>query len=151
MAKAIPDGYCGATPYLCCRGAAEAIEFYKRAFGAVELYRIGNESMIGHAEIKIGDAVIMLADEFPQMGFLSPESIGGTPVTIHLYVPDVDALAARAVAAGGKLVRPVEDQFYGDRSCKIQDPCGHVWSFGTHIEDVSVEEIKRRAKEKYGM
>lgn len=148
--KPIPDGYHGAIPYLCCRDAAAAIEFYKQAFGATELMRIGEPGMIGHAEIKIGSTVVMLADEFPQMGFLSPQAIGGTPVIIHQYVEDVDAFAARAIKAGATVLRPVEDQFYGDRACKLQDPFGHIWGFGTHIEDVSPEEIQRRAKEKFG-
>src|SRR5436309_15497214 len=124
--KPIPTGYEAATPYLCVRGAARAIEFYKQAFGATELARLADPNgKIGHAEIKIGAAPIMLADEFPEMGFRSPQSIGGSPVMIHLYVEDVDAVARQAVAAGAKMLRPVQDQFYGDRSGTLADPFGH--------------------------
>lgn len=152
MAKVnpIPPGYEGATPYICVKGAAEAIEFYKKAFGAVELFRIGGPDSIGHAEIRIGGATIMLADEYPDMGFLSPKTIGGTPVLIYIYVPDVDAFAKQAEAAGAKVLRPLQDQFYGDRSVSLEDPWGHRWGFATHIEDVSNEEVQRRAKEKFG-
>lgn len=144
--KPIPDGYLGATPYLCIKGATAALDFYKRAFGAVETMRIAAPGdTIGHAEIKIGDAPIMLADECPQMEFLSPKTLGGSPVLIHLYVPDVDAFVERAVAAGAKLTRPVEDQFYGDRGGKIEDPFGHSWYFATHKEDLSPEELQKRA------
>lgn len=149
--KAIPDGYLGATPYLCIKGAASALDFYKQAFGAVETMRIAAPGdKIGHAEIKIGDAPIMLADEFPEMGFSSPISLGGSPVLIHLYVPDVDKFVERAVAAGAKLTRPVEDQFYGDRGGKIEDPFGHSWYFATHIEDLSPEELQKRAAAMHG-
>ncbi|MGH7898967.1 MAG: VOC family protein [Candidatus Binatia bacterium] len=149
--KPIPDGYQGATPYLCCKGAARAIEFYKQGLGATEVMRMAQpDGRVGHAEMRMGEALIMLADEFPEMGFKSPETLGGSPVTIHLYVEDVDAVAKRAVAAGGKLVRPVEDQFYGDRSCTLQDPVGHVWNLSTHKEDVPPEELKRRAEALYG-
>jgi PhnB protein len=148
--KPIPERYRSATPYLCVKGAAKAIEFYKRAFGAVETMRIGDDSTIGHAEITIGDAVIMLSDEYPDMGVRSPESIGGTPVAIHLYFEDVDAVAARAIAAGATVLRPVEDQFYGDRGGKLRDPFGHEWQIATHIEDVSPEEMKARAAKLYG-
>ena len=149
--KPIPDGYRGATPYLCCRGAGRAIEFYEKAFGASELARMAQpDGRIGHAEIHIGEAVIMLADEFPEMGVRSPQAIGGSPVSIHVYVEDVDAIARQAVAAGAKLVRPVEDQFYGDRNCKLEDPFGHVWMISTHKEDVSPEEMTKRAAKLYG-
>ena len=149
--KPIPDEYRGATPYLCCRDAARAIEFYKQAFGASELMRIAQpDGRIGHAEFRIGEAVVMLADEFPEMGVRSPQTIGGSPVSIHVYVEDVDAIAKRAVAAGAKLVRPVEDQFYGDRNCKLEDPFGHVWMISTHKEDVAPEEMKKRAAKLYG-
>lgn len=147
----IPEGYHTATPYLCVRDAASAIEFYKKAFGATELMRLADPNgKIGHAEIKIGDAPIMLADEFPEMDFRSPQSLGGSPVTIVLYVEDVDALASQAVAAGAKVLRPVEDQFYGDRMGKLADPFGHVWSVATHKEDVSPEEMRRRAAALFG-
>lgn len=149
--KPIPDGYHGATPYLSCGDAAGAIEFYKQAFGATELMRLAAPGgKIGHAEIKIGDAPIMLADEAPEIDFRSPQSLGGSPVTIHLYVEDVDALARRAVAADAKLLRPVADQFYGDRSCQLADPSGHVWSIATRTEDVSLEEMQKRAAALYG-
>jgi len=146
--KAIPEGWEGATPYLSIKGAAEAIEFYKKAFGATEVMRmVGPDGRIGHAEIKIGKANIMLADESPQMNFLSPLTLGGSPVTIHLYVEDVDALAQRAEAAGIKVRRAVADQFYGDRAGTFEDPFGHVWYMATHKEDVTPEEMQRRAAE----
>lgn len=144
--KAIPDGYSAAIPYLSCNGAASAIEFYKKAFGATELMRFAApEGKIGHAEIKIGDAIIMLADEYPEMGFRSPVSLGGSPVGIHVYVADVDALTRRAADAGAIVERPVADQFYGDRSVTLRDPFGHRWFFATHKEDVSPDELRRRA------
>ena len=144
--KPIPEGFEGVTPYLAIKGAADAIEFYKRAFGAVESMRLaGPDGRVGHAEIKIGKANIMLADEHPEIGFLSPRTLGGSPVTIHIYVEDVDRLAAQAEAAGAKVRRAVADQFYGDRGGAFEDPFGHVWYFATHKEDVSSEEIARRA------
>jgi PhnB protein len=144
--KAIPEGFEGATPYLAIKGAADAIEFYKTAFGATETMRLsGPDGRVGHAELKIGKANIMLADEYPEMGFLSPRTLGGSPVTIHIYVEDVDALAAQAEASGAKVRRPVADQFYGDRAGQLEDPFGHVWHFATHKEDVSNEEMQRRA------
>ena len=150
-AKPIPDGYETPTPYLCCKDAAGAIEFYKTAFGATELMRLADPSgKVGHAEIKIGKGAIMLADECPEMSWRSPQSVGGTPVGIHVYVEDVDALASRAVGAGAKLVQPVKDQFYGDRTCKLVDPFGHVWFFATHKEDLSPEEIGKRAEALFG-
>ena len=130
---------------MCCRDAARAIEFYKQAFGATEFMRLAEPSgKIGHAEMKIGDAVIMLADEYPDHGAISPQSLGGTAVTIHLYVGDVDALVTRAGAAGAKIERPPTDEFYGDRSATLSDPFGHRWMFASHIEDVSPEEMGRR-------
>jgi PhnB protein len=147
-AKAIPDGYRGATPYLCIKDAARALEFYKKAFGATELMRMGEPGgKIGHAEIKIGEAIIMLADEFPDYGHLSPQSLGGTPVSMMIYVEDVDGFVNKAVSAGVKVLRPVEDQFYGDRSAHLEDPFGHKWHFATHIEDVQPEEMKKRHDE----
>jgi len=145
--KPIPDGYHTATPYLIVRDAARAIEFYKRAFGAQELMRLdGPGGKVGHAEVRIGDSPIMLADEFPDMGALSPQSVGGSPITILLYVEDVDARFRQAVAAGATVVRPVKDQFYGDRSGTVADPFGHKWTIATHKEDVSPEEMRRRSE-----
>ena len=148
----IPEGYAAATPYLCCRNAANAIEFYTKAFGAKEKMRFADpkSGQIGHAELTVGKALIMLADEYPDMGFLSPESLGGSPVTIHMYVEDVDAFFKRALAAGAKETRPVAEQFYGDRSGQLTDPFGHRWSFATHVEDVSPEEMQKRAAKLYG-
>jgi PhnB protein len=143
--KAIPDGYHTVTPYLIVKGAAKALAFYKKAFGATELMRLeGPDGRIGHAEIKIGDSPVMLADEHPAMGCLSPQSGGKAGVSLCLYVHDVDALAAQAVAAGATVLRPVQDQFYGDRSGTFTDPFGHVWTIATHKEDVPPEEIRRR-------
>jgi PhnB protein len=143
--RAIPEGYHSVTPYLIMEGAAAAIEFYKKAFGAVEVMRMpGPDGRIGHAEIKIGDSYVMLADENVEMGARSPKSVGGSPVSLLVYVEDVDRIVARAVAAGAKLERPVEDKFYGDRMGGIEDPFGHHWYVGTHIEDVSPEEMKKR-------
>jgi PhnB protein len=145
--RPIPDGYDQAIPYLACRDAAKALEFYARAFGATELMRMAApDGRIGHAEIKIGRAVIMLSDEHPEINVLSPQALGGTPVGIHVYVEDVDALHARAVAAGATIERPLADQFYGDRSVTLVDPFGHRWFFATHKEDVAPDEMKRRAE-----
>ena len=144
--KPIPEGYHSVTPYLSIKGAGEALEFYKKAFGAVEVMRMpGPEGKIGHAEIKIGDSHIMLADEFPAMGGKSPKTLGGTPVGLMLYVPNVDEVVAKAVSLGATIKRPVENQFYGDRSGGIEDPFGHSWYVSTHIEDVPMEELKKRA------
>jgi len=144
--KAIPDGYHSVTPYLIISGATGAIEYYKKAFGAAELMRIDAPGgKIGHAEIKIGDSPIMLADEFPEMGYKSPTTLGGSPVSIMIYVEDVDTVFKQAIAAGGKEQRPVKDQFYGDRSGTLEDPFGHVWHVATHKEDVSAEEMEQRA------
>jgi PhnB protein len=141
----MPEGYHTATPYLIASDASGALEFYKHAFGARELMRMAlPDGRIGHAEFQIGDSRIMLADEFPEYGNRSPRSFGGTPVTVSLFVEDVDALANQAVAAGAKVVRPVQDQFYGERSGRLEDPFGHIWIVSTHIEDVTPEEIRRR-------
>ena len=143
--KAIPDGYHSITPYLIVKGADRAIDFYKKVFGAAERMRMdGPNGTVGHAEIEIDGSVIMLADEFPDMGYRSPQSIGATPVSLHLYVKDVDDCFNRAVAAGAKAMRPVQDQFYGDRSGTVEDPFGHVWTISTHKEDLSPEELQKR-------
>ena len=145
--KPIPEGYHTATPYLIINGAADAIEFYKKAFGATEIMRFpAPGGKIGHAEIKIGDSPIMLADEFPEMGYKSPKTLGGSPASIMIYVEDVDTVFNQAVAAGAKEQRPVKDQFYGDRLGTLEDPFGHVWHVSTHKEDVSLEEMEKRAK-----
>ena len=144
-AKPIPDGYHTATPYLVVENAVEAIAFYKTAFGAQEMMRLAMpDGKIGHAEIKIGDSRIMLADEFPEMGFRGPRALGGSPVSIMLYVEDVDAIFNQAVTTGAKAVRPVIDQFYGDRSGNLEDPFGHLWTIATHKEDVLPEEMEKR-------
>ncbi len=142
--KPIPEGYHSVTPYLIIKGASRAIDFYKKSFGATELMRMpGPNDTIMHAEIKIGDSPIMLADE--GMGnYRGPETLGGTPVSLMVYVENVDKVFDEAVKNGAKAVRPVEDQFYGDRTGTLTDPFGHVWSVGTHVEDVSMEEMGRR-------
>ena len=143
----IPEGYHSVTPYLVMKNAAAAIEFYKKAFGAVELLRMAAPGgKVGHAEIKIGDSPVMLADEYPDMGFKGPESLGGTPVSLMVYVDDVDRIYPQAIAAGGKEVRPLQNQFYGDRSGTLTDPFGHVWTVSTHVEDVTEEELAKRAE-----
>jgi PhnB protein len=141
----VPAGYHAVTPYLVVQGAAQAIAFYQQAFGAREKMRMtGPDGKLGHAELQLGDSIVMLADEYPDWGALGPSSIGGTPVSLLLYVEDVDAVFARSLAAGAKELRPVKDQFYGDRSGLLEDPFGHRWSIASHIEDVSPEEIERR-------
>jgi PhnB protein len=146
--KPIPDGYHSVTPYLIMRDAARAIDFYKRALGAVELFRFDAPGdKIGHAEIRIGDSVIMLADEYPDMGYRGPQSIGGSAVSLMIYVDDADTQFKRAVEAGAKVKQELKDQFYGDRSGTIEDPFGHVWTIATHKEDLSSEEVMRRAEE----
>jgi PhnB protein len=142
----IPDGYATATPYLIVDGAARALDFYRKAFGAEELMRFeAPGGKIGHAEIRIGNSRLMLADEYPEMGYRGPKALGGTPVGLMLYVEDVDASARRAVEAGAKVMRAVADQFYGDRSGTFLDPFGHMWTIATHKEDVPLDELKRRA------
>jgi PhnB protein len=144
----IPQGYPRVTPYLHVSGAAAAIDFYRDVLGAEERMRMpGPEGKLGHAELQIGDSIVMLADEFPDMGVRGPKSIGGTPVTIHLYVEDVDAVFDAALAAGATSVRPVENQFYGDRIGQFEDPFGHHWSIATHVEDVPPEEMEKRMAE----
>jgi PhnB protein len=144
--KPIPDGYRAVTPYLIVEGAARAIDFYKGVFGAKERMRMDAPGgKIGHAELELADSVIMLADQSPEMGARSPQSIGGSPVHIMLYVDDVDATVERALAAGARLQMPVENKFYGDRTGGIVDPFGHVWYVGTHVEDVPPAEMEKRA------
>ena len=144
--KPIPEGYPQVTPYLCIDGASDALEFYGKVFGATERMRmLGPEGVVGHAELQTGDSLIMLSDEFPDMGVRSPRSIGGTPVTLSVYVEDVDEVFDRAVQAGANAIRAVEDQFYGDRSGQFEDPFGHRWSVATHVEDVPPEEMEKRA------
>ncbi len=141
----IPQGYHTVTPYLIVRGAEQALAFYKKAFNASEIYRLTMpDGRIGHAEIRIGDSQLMLADEMPEMKILGPQSVGGTPVSLCLYVEDSDALFSQAVSAGGIVERAMADQFYGDRSGVITDPFGHKWAIATHKEDVSPDEIRRR-------
>ncbi len=143
--KPIPEGYHSVTPYLIVDGAAKALDFYTRVFGATERMRIpGPGGKVGHAEISIGDSLIMLADEHPEMGARGPRAFGGSSVSLMLYVQDVDATVKTAVAAGARLLRPVEDKFYGDRSGTIEDPFGHQWHVSTHIEDVPPDEMERR-------
>lgn len=146
--KPIPDGYHSITPYLIVRGGVKALEFYAKAFGAEEVLRIDmGAGTLGHAEMKIGDSMLMLADEHPDMGYKAPQSYGGTPVSICLYVEDV---VKQAEEAGAKVVRPVQDQFYGDRSGTVVDPFGHVWTISTHVEDLTPEEISKRAAKRHG-
>lgn len=148
--KPVPEGMHTVTPHLVCAGAADAIEFYKKAFGAVEEGRLpGPNGRLMHAMIRIGDSAVMLVDEMPEWGALGPKALKGSPVTIHLYVEDVDAVVKRAVAAGAKITMPLEDMFWGDRYCKLEDPFGHRWSVATHIRDVSREEM-RQAVQKMG-
>ena len=150
--RPIPEGQHGVSAYICVEGAAAAIDFYKTAFAATEpgARILMPGGTIGHAEIRIGDSTLMLADANPEMGFHSPGSLGGSPVMLVHYVEDVDAVMERAVAAGATVLRPVADQFYGDRSGQIEDPFGYRWTVSTHIEDVSEEELQRRAAELYG-
>jgi PhnB protein len=141
----IPEGYPRVTPYLIVDGGADAIDFYGKVLGAKERMRMGGpEGKIGHAELEVGDSVIMLADEHPEMSAVGPKTVGGTPVTIHVYVEDVDATFKRAIDAGAKELSEVEDKFYGDRSGQFEDPFGHKWSIATHVEEVSAEEMEKR-------
>jgi PhnB protein len=149
--KAIPEGHHTVEPYLAIKNAVSALEFYKKAFGAKETYRlILPDGRLGHAEIRLGDSLVMLADEFPEFGGKAPESLGGSPVSIHLYVEDVDAFVKRAVAEGARLLKPVADQFSGDRSGQLEDPYGHLWWVATHKEDVAPEEIQKRVRALFG-
>ena len=143
--KPIPEGYHNVTPYLYVRGAAAAIDFYKSVFGATEIVRMaGPNGRIMHAEMKIGDSIVMLGDENPQMGVLSPQTVGGFSTSLHVYVEHVDAVVQKMIDSGAKLVRPIKNQFYGDRSASLLDPFGHMWSVATHVEDVSPEEMRKR-------
>ncbi len=146
--KAIPEGYHTVTPGLTVRDGTKAIEFYKRAFGAQEIFRMNRpDGRLMHAELKIGDSIIMLGEENPQWGCQSPESLKGTPVSFYLYVPDADAAFAKAVAAGAKVQKPVGDMFWGDRQGEVSDPFGHRWSVATHKEDLTPQQIEQRAQE----
>ncbi len=141
--KPIPEGYHSITPYLVIKGAAKAIDYYKKAFGATEIMRMAApDGTVGHAELKIGDSIFMMGEEMPQMGYRAPQ--GSTPVGLMLYVPEVDRVFKQAIAAGGRADKEVKDQFYGDRSGTLYDPFGHMWTIATHMEDVSPEEMKRR-------
>ena len=143
----IPEGYHSVTPYLIIRGAADAIEFYKKAFGATELFRFpGPDGKIGHAELQVGNSRIMLADEYPDMGYNGPQTLGGSPVALMIYLADVDTVFNRAVEAGATVKEALQDKFYGDRIGTVIDPFGHRWHLATHQEDVSMEEMERRAK-----
>ena len=146
MTKPIPEGYHTLTPYLALDDAGDAIEFYKKAFSATEKLRMTrSDGRIGHAEIQIGDSIVMLADESPDIGFKSVRTYGGSPINIMLYVEDVDGVVKRAVEAGAVVVRPVENQFYGDRLGSVRDPYGFTWHIATHVEDLAPEELERRA------
>ena len=147
MTRPIPEGYSSVTPYLAVQKAAEAIDWYTRALGATEVMRYDDNGKIVHAEIKIGDSIVMLADEWPEGGHLSPKSLGGTPVGLMVYLNDVDTAFKRAIDAGATEERALQDQFYGDRTGTLLDPYGHRWTLGTHVEDVSEEEMERRMAE----
>lgn len=147
MAKPIPSGYHSVTPYLSVSNAAQALDWYKRGLGATEVMRFEHGGKVGHAEIKIGDSIVMLSDEWPEGGHLSPRSLKGTPVSLHVYVEDVDGAFKQAIDAGAEQERGVQDQFYGDRSGTLIDPFGHRWNLATHVEDVSMDEMKRRMEQ----
>ena len=148
--KKIPEGYHSITPALIVKDGNAAIEFYKKGFGAEERHRMESpDGRIGHAELKIGDSIVMLTDEFPEMKCLSPKSIGGSPVSMYIYVEDVDDTFNKAVSAGAKVLDPVKDQFWGDRHGRIEDPFGHLWSIATHKKDLSSEEMKKAAEEAF--
>lgn len=147
MTQPIPEGYHTVTPYLAVKNASDAIDFYKRALGATERFRFEDGGRIGHAELQVGDSIIMLSDEWPEGGHLSPQSLGGTATSLHVYVADVDSAFSKAIDAGAKEERAVQDQFYGDRTGTFADPFGHRWSLATHVEDVPEAELQRRMKE----
>jgi uncharacterized glyoxalase superfamily protein PhnB len=149
--KPVPDGMHTVTPHLICAGAADAIEFYKKAFSAVEMGRLSSpQGKLLHGAIRIGDSTVMLVDEFPDWGSWGPKSLKGSPVTMHLYVEDVDAFVARATGAGAKITMPLQDMFWGDRYCKLEDPFGHQWSVATHVRDVSPDEMQQAAQKACG-
>jgi uncharacterized glyoxalase superfamily protein PhnB len=149
--KPVPEGMHSVTPHLVCAGAADAIEFYEKAFGAVEVARLpGPDGKLMHAMIRIGDSAVMLVDEMPEWGALGPKSLKGSPVTVHLYVDNADATVERAVKAGAKVTMPLDDMFWGDRYGKLVDPFGHHWSIGTHVRDVSMEEMQQAMKRMAG-
>lgn len=145
--KPIPDNYHSVTPYLIVKGAASALDFYKRAFGAEETVRMESKGTVVHSEFRIGDSVVMLADEVPAMGHKSPQSLGGTPAMLMIYVENVDQMFTRAISAGATEVRPVTNEFYGDRAGSLKDPFGHQWMIATHVEDVAPDEMDRRFRE----
>ena len=148
MVNPIPEVYPRVTPYLIVDGASAAIDFYKAVLGASERMRMGGpEGKVGHAELEIGDSVVMLADEHPEVDARGPKSVGGTPVTLHVYVEEADRVFERAIEAGARALRPVEDQFYGDRLGSFEDPFGHHWNVATHVEDVPPEEMSKRVAE----
>ena len=145
--KAVPDGYHSVTPYVCVKGAVDAIEFYKKAFAATELSRMATpDGKIGHAEVQIGDSRLKISDEYPELDFVGPQTIGGTSVTLHLYVEDVDEVAKNALAAGAKEIRRVQDEWYGERSGMFLDPFGHRWNISSRKENLTMEEVRERAK-----
>lgn len=151
MVNPIPDGYPRVTPYLIVDDAAAAIDFYTSVLGATERMRMGGpDGRVGHAELEIGDSLVMLADEHPELNARGPKTVGGTPVSMHVYVEDVDSVFARAIDSGAETLRPVEDQFYGDRSGSFEDPFGHHWNVATHVEDISEEEMAKRAEDAAG-
>lgn len=146
----IPEGYNSITPYMFVNDGTKAIDYYKQAFDAEEVMCMKDpDGKVAHAELKVGDSKIMLADEYPEMGARGPEAYGGSPIALHLYVKDVDAVAKKAVDAGGTLTKPVENAFYGDRNGAVRDPFGHTWYISTHIEDVSEEEMRKRAAQQF--
>jgi PhnB protein len=148
--KPVPEGHRTVTPYLAVKNAAKALEFYQRAFGAIERYKLMMpDGRVGHAEIQLGDSLIMLSDEFPEYGGKAPDTLGGSPVSLHLYVDDVDAFVKKALDAGAKERKPVVDQFYGDRSGQLEDPFGHLWKVATHKEDITPEEMQKRVREMF--
>jgi PhnB protein len=151
MVQAIPEGYPRVTPYLICKGASDAIEFYSSVLGAKERMRMGAPGgRVGHAELDIGNSVVMLADEHPEMGIVGPKTTGGTPVSLHVYVEDVDSVFRQALDAGATERQPLENKFYGDRSGTFEDPFGHVWNVASHVEDVPPDEMEKRAAEAMG-
>lgn len=149
--KPIPEGFRSVTPHLICAGAADAIEFYQRAFNAVEVMRFpGPQGKLIHAQIRIGDSAVMLVDEFPEMGGFGPKALRGSPVTVHLFVEDVDTVVARAIQAGAKVLMPLADMFWGDRYCQLEDPFGHHWSVATHMRDLTLEQMQQEMRQMPG-